>query len=108
MKFVKMVSTFQVKINVLINNHKVCKTFFRSSSAPTDGYTQGNSRLNEKQILQDSLEIPEDTILNYPKKSIIAYLNLNSLRNKINDLSILIQDISLDYFVLSKTKLDRS
>ena len=38
-------------------------------------------------------------ILNFPK-------NLNSLRNKINDLRILIQDIPLDYFVSSETKLD--
>ena len=38
-------------------------------------------------------------ILNFPK-------NLNSLRNKINDLRILIQDITLDYFVSSETKLD--
>ena len=38
-------------------------------------------------------------ILNFPK-------NLNSLRNKINDLRILFQDIPLDYFVSSETELD--
>ena len=32
----------------------------------------------------------------------------NSPRNKINDLRIPIQDIPLDYSVLSKTKLDNS
>ena len=64
--------------------------------------------MNEKQVLQDNLQILKDTILNYPKNLIIAYLNLNSIRNKINDLRILIQYIPLDYFVLSKIKLDKS
>ena len=38
----------------------------------------------------------------------IAYLNLNSQRNKTNDLRNFIQDIPLAYFVLSETKLDSS
>ena len=82
--------------------------FFRSSSAPTDEDTQGNSRVNEKQVLQEDLQILTDTIFNSPKNPRIAYLYLNSLRNKINDLRILIQDIPLNYFVLSETKLDNS
>ena len=82
--------------------------FFRSSSAPTDEHTQGNSRVNEKQVLQEDLQILTDTIFNSPKNPRIAYLYLNSLRNKINDLRILIQDIPLNYFVLSETKLDNS
>ena len=47
----------------------------------------------------------KDVILNSPKNLIIAYLNLISIRNEITDLKILLQDISLDYFVLSETKL---
>ena len=50
--------------------------------------------MNENHVLQDDLRI--------------NHLNLNGLKNKINDPSILIQDIPLDYFVLSQTKLDKS
>lgn len=35
-------------------------------------------------------------------------MNINSLRNKINDLREIIYDIPLDHFVLVKTKLDDS
>ena len=38
----------------------------------------------------------------------IGYLNLNSLRNKIIDLREVLKHISLDYFVVSETKLDNS
>ena len=38
----------------------------------------------------------------------IGYLNINSVRNKIADLQIFIQNIPLDYLVLSETKLDES
>ena len=64
--------------------------------------------MNEKQVLQDDLQILKDAILNSPKNIIFAYLNLNSLHNDFNDLRILLQDISLRYIVLSKTKLGSS
>ena len=38
----------------------------------------------------------------------IGCLNINSVRNKTADLEIFIQNISLDYLVLSETKLDES
>ena len=63
--------------------------------------------MNEKQVSQDDLQILKDAILNSPK-NIFAYLNLNSLQNDFNDLRILLQDISLRYIVLSKTKLGSS
>ena len=37
-----------------------------------------------------------------------GYLNINSPRNKIHDLREIIHDTPLDYFVISKTKLDDS
>ena len=37
----------------------------------------------------------------------IGYLNINSLRNKIADLRIILQSLPLDYLVLSNTKLDK-
>ena len=63
--------------------------------------------MNENHLRED-LQILEDAILNSPKNPFIAHLNLNSLKNKINYIRILIQDIPLDYFVLSETKLDKS
>ena len=46
--------------------------------------------------------------LQYPKNPAIGYLSINSLRNKIVDLREIMSDISLDYFVVSETKLDSS
>ena len=38
----------------------------------------------------------------------IGYLNINSLRNKIVDFREIISELSLDYLVLSETKIDQS
>ena len=38
----------------------------------------------------------------------MGYLNINSVPNKIADLRIIIQNIPLDYHVLSEMKLDES
>ena len=35
-------------------------------------------------------------------------LNINSLRNKIHDLRLMIHDAPLDYFIINETKLDNS
>ena len=44
----------------------------------------------------------------YLNNPLIGYLNINSVRNKIADVQIFIQNIPLDYLVLSETKLDES
>ena len=44
----------------------------------------------------------------YLKNPLIGCLNINSVRNKISDLQIFIQNIPLGYLVLSETKLDES
>ena len=44
----------------------------------------------------------------YLSSPLTGYLNINSVRNKIADLQIIIQNILLDYLVLSETKLDES
>ena len=44
----------------------------------------------------------------YPKNLLCGYLNINSLRNKIHDLRLIIHDVPIDYFVISETKLDNS
>ena len=35
-------------------------------------------------------------------------MNINSVRNTIEDLQIIVQDLPLDYLVLSEIKLDES
>ena len=39
---------------------------------------------------------------------LIGYLNINSSRNKIIDLKDIILKLSLDYLVVSETKIDQS
>ena len=36
----------------------------------------------------------------------IAYLNMNSSKNKITDLRVFLHSIKMNYFVLSETKLE--
>ena len=42
------------------------------------------------------------------KNPMIGYLNINSLRNKLKDLKVILKYLSLDYFILNETKLDES
>ena len=44
----------------------------------------------------------------YPTNPLISYLNINSLRNNIIDVREVTGKVSLDYFVISETKLDES
>ena len=44
----------------------------------------------------------------YPYYSLIGRININSLRNKITDLKVIIKTLSLDYVILSKFKTDQS
>ena len=46
--------------------------------------------------------------LKHPRNSLIGYLNINSLRNKIVDAREVLGKLELDYFLLSETKLDDS
>ena len=69
----------------------------------------------EKTIYADSdedkspdLEKLRDARLRYLKQPLIAYLNINSLRNKVIDLKEIVGYLSPDYLVLSETKLDDS
>ena len=46
--------------------------------------------------------------LQHRKTLLIGCLNINCVRNKISDLRVLLDDLQLDYFVISETKLDDS
>ena len=58
---------------------------------------------------KSDLQMLIDLRFEYPKHLLCGYLNTNSLRNKIHDLRlIIIHDVTIDYFVISETKLDNS
>ena len=52
------------------------------------------------------LQMLHDFRLDYPKKLLCGYLNIHSLSNKNNNLRVIINDVPLDYSVISKTKLE--
>ena len=54
------------------------------------------------------LEMLQDDRLKLFQNPLIAYLNINSLRNKVIDLGEILKDLPLDYMVISETKLDES
>ena len=69
-----------------------------------DIVTQENSEPGQSLDLQ----ILSKNRVKYPTNPLIAYLNINSLRNKIIDVREVIGKMSLDYLVISETKLDES
>ena len=55
---------------------------------------------------KSDLQMLHDLRFEYSKNLLCGYLNINSLRNKKHDL--IIHHVPIDYFVISKTKLDNS
>ena len=58
--------------------------------------------------MEADLQILQDDRVEFYSNLLLEYLNVNSLPNKVTDLKIIFKDLSLDYFVLSETKLDDS
>ena len=54
------------------------------------------------------LEMLQNDRLKFLHNLLIAYLIINSLRNKVIDLREILKDLPLDYLVISETKLDES
>ena len=59
-------------------------------------------------LVSVGFEALRESRLKSVKNPLIGHLNINSLRSKIVDLREIILELSLDYFVLSKTKIDQS
>ncbi len=55
----------------------------------------------------DCFEEMKTLRLKYPKNIIIVYININSIRNKFENLSQVIED-KLDVLIIAETKLDAS
>ena len=54
------------------------------------------------------LEMLQNDRLKFLHNPLIAYLDINSLRNKVIDLGEILKDLPLEYLVISETKLDES
>ena len=60
--------------------------------------------LSEETGLQ---QLQEDR-LKHHKNPLIGHLDINSLRNKITDLRVIMKTLSLDYLILSEIKVNES
>ena len=67
-----------------------------------------DSDLSGTSSLATDLQVLHHERLKHNKNPMIGYLNINSLRNKLTDLKVILKYLSLDYFILSETKLDES
>ena len=54
------------------------------------------------------LEMLKNDRLKFLNNLLIACLSINSLRNKVIELRIILKELPLDYLVISETKLDDS
>ena len=64
--------------------------------------------LKENLSEETGLQQLQEDRLKHRKNPLIGYLNINSLRNKINDLRLIMKTLSLDYLILSKNEIDES
>ena len=68
-----------------------------SKNPSNDSYTKDSVRTSRKNMDLDG-----------PFNHIIGYLNLNSLRNKIDDLRKVFKNVQIDILCIDETKLDDS
>ena len=54
------------------------------------------------------LEMLKNDRLKFLNNPLIACLNINSLRNKVIELGVILKELPLDYLVIRETKLDDS
>ena len=97
--------------NFIENLNHFLETFLSPNSAPgnSDIYFQPLNTSDEfLSVNSPDLQSLKFARSNNTENPIIGYLNINNLRNKIIDLREVLKHISLDYFVLSETKLDNS
>ena len=80
---------------------------FTSQNASNDIYTKGSVRTSG-----NSMNLDIDGIIhlriNNPFNTIVGYLNINSLRNKIDDLREVCKKVEIDILCIDETKLDDS
>ena len=87
------------------------KLFFLDTSSPSERTFLTNNIVAKENSVSDQsldLQILSKNRIKYPTNPLIGYLDINSLRNKIIDVRKVIAKLSLNYFAISKTKLDES
>ena len=77
--------------------------FFRQARIPSICLA-----LKEHPSEETGLQQAQEDRLKHHKNSLIGYLNINSLRNKITGLKVIMKTLSLDYLIFSKNKTDES
>ena len=81
--------------------------YFTSQNSSNDIYTKGSVRTSG-----NSMNLDIDGIIhlriNNPFNTIVGYLNINSLRNKIDDLREVCKKVEIDILCIDETKLDDS
>ena len=64
--------------------------------------------MKENHSEERGLQQLQEDRLKHCKNPLIGYLNINSLRNKITDLRVIMKTLPLDYLILNETKKDES
>ena len=95
--------------NLIFCLNKATSNYFLDGHFFRQAHTSFNCQdLRENLSEETGLQQLQEDRLKHRKNTLIGYLNINSLRNKIIDLRVIMKTLSLDYFILSETKIDES
>ena len=90
-------------LNKATSNYFLDDNFFRQT------HTLFNCQnLKENLSEETGLRQLQEDRLKHRKNPLIGYLDINSLRNKITDLRVIMKTLSLDYLILSENNIDES
>ena len=93
-----------------VNNNNLTNRNSVTEDIPYDSLGDVNDnmiRIVCTQNLEEPLSIFTELRLKNPNRIIIGHLNLNSIRNKFEELKLLVKD-SLDLIIITETKIDNS
>ena len=97
------------EMKILVNNFIVnLNKFFLDTHTPSTNIFMNDSDLSGTSPLATDLQVLHHERLKHSKKPMIGYLNINSLRNKLTDLKVILKYLSFDYFISKETKLHES
>ena len=88
---------------MFFNTHTSCGVIYLD-----DDIRNTKFGISVSQCSAADLEMLQNDRLKFLHNPLIAYLNINSLRNKVIDLGVILKDLPLDYLVISGTRLDES
>ena len=93
-----------------VNNNNLTNRNSVTEDIPYDSLGDVNDnmiRMVCTQNLEEPLSIFKELRLKNPNRIIIGHLNINSIRNKFEELKLLVKD-SLDLIIITETKIDNS